>query len=98
MIPTISDLHDLLQPLNERERLAVDRAAARLFSNDDFQLVFRKLNMDCGGVLGAVFLQSNNGDTVKAGAVDGSKGPVRWLLDRLIHQHEEKQEPKEQET
>jgi hypothetical protein len=95
MIPTISEL---LQPLDERERLAVDRAAARLFSNDDFQLVFRKLNMDCGGVLGAVFLPSNNGDTVKAGAVDGSKGPVRWLLDRFIHQHEEKQEPKEQET
>ncbi len=95
MIPTISTL---LSPLTERERQSVNRAAARLFANEDFQLIFRKLNMDCGGVLGAVFLPANDGDAIKAGGVDGSKGPVRWLLDCYIHQNEEKPEPKEQET
>lgn len=95
MTPTISDL---LKPLDERERQAVDRAAARLFVNDDFQLVFRRLNMDCGGVLGRVFMPANNGDLAKAAGADGSKGPVRWLLDCFIHQHEEREEPREQET
>ena len=41
MIPTISEL---LQPLDERERLNVDRAAARLFSNDDFQLASKQMS------------------------------------------------------
>jgi len=95
MIPTISDL---LKPLTLNEASRIDDAVARLFNNDDFQLVFRRMNQQCGGVLGTVFMPSNGGDAVKAAGVDGSKATVRWLLYCFIHQHEEKQEPKEQET
>jgi hypothetical protein len=95
MTPSLSEL---LAPLTEKERIGINRVAARLFNNDDFQLVFRRMNQDCGGVLGTVFLASNGGDAVKAAGVDGSKAAVRWLLDCFIHQHEEKPEPKEQET
>jgi hypothetical protein len=79
MAPSLSEL---LQPLTEKERTSVNRAAARLFMNDDFQLVFRRMNQDCGGVLGTVFLPSNGGDAVKAAGVDGSKAAVRWKKSR----------------
>jgi hypothetical protein len=94
-----TSLNELLRLLSESEREQVNRAVSRLFANEDFQLVFRKMNADCGGVLGSSFLPSNGGDAVKAAGVDGSKGPVRWLFDTYLSSLiEEKTKPTEQVT
>jgi len=94
-----ASLNELLRPLSETERHHIDRAVARLFANEDFQLVFRKLNADCGGVFGSSFTPSNGGDAIKAAGVDGSKGPARWLFDTYLSSLDEKQEkPTEQVT
>jgi hypothetical protein len=87
----------LLSPLTGDEKASIEGAVIRLFSNEDFQLVFRWMNQTCGGVFSTVFTQSNGADAIKAGLSDGSKAHVRWLLDTYLSRYDEKPEkPTEQ--
>lgn len=87
---------DLLTPLTADEKPQVLKAALRLFDKDDFQLVFRSLNADVGGILNPAFEQG--GDAVKAAFREGQKEPLRWLFTMHLKGIPETEKPKEQET
>jgi len=92
-------LNELLRPLSETERPQVDRAAVRLFANEDFQLVFRKMNQSCGGLFASVFTPAHGMDAMTAASIDGNKGHVRWLFDTYLSSLDEKEtKPTEQVT
>jgi hypothetical protein len=87
---------ELLTPLTADEKRDVLKAALRLFDKPDFQLVFRSLNADVGGILNPAFEQG--GDVVKAAFREGQKEPLRWLFTMHLKGIPETEKPQEQET
>lgn len=87
---------ELITPLTTEEKPQVLKAALRLFDKPDFQLVFRSLNADVGGILNPAFEQG--GDAVKAAFREGQKEPLRWLFTTFLQGIPETEKPKEQET
>ena len=87
---------ELLKPLSDAEKRDVLKATLRLFDKDDFQLVFRSLNADVGGILNPAFEQG--GDAVKAAFREGQKEPLRWLFTMHLKGIPETEKPKTQET
>ena len=87
---------ELLKPLSDAEKKDVLKATLRLFDKPDFQLVFRSLNSDVGGILNPAFEQG--GDAVKAAFREGQKDIVRVLFTPFIHGIPETEKPKTQET
>lgn len=87
---------ELLSPLTADEKKDVLKAALRLFDKPDFQLVFRSLNADVGGILNPAFEQG--GDAVRAAFREGQKEPLRWLFTMFLKGITETENPKEQET
>ena len=87
---------ELLKPLDADEKKDVLKATLRLFDKPDFQLVFRSLNADVGGILNPAFEQG--GDAVKAAFREGQKDVVRMIFTPFIHGIPETEKPKEQET
>lgn len=79
-----TDLHELLSPPTEDEKLRVPMAVSRIFANEDFQLVFRYMNMTAGDVFAPCFAPADKGDAILAAIKDGAKTHVRWLLDTYI--------------
>lgn len=93
MTPTASEL---LTPLTSNEKKDVLKSALRLFDKPDFQLVFRSLNADVGGILNASYEQG--GDAVKAAFREGQKEPLRWLFTMFLKGIPETEKPQTQET
>ena len=93
MTPSASEL---LKPLDADEKKDVLKATLRLFDKPDFQLVFRSLNADVGGILNPAF--ELGGDTVKAAFREGQKEPLRWLFTMFLKGIPETEKPKTQET
>jgi len=60
---------ELLATLTTEEKKEVLKAALRLFDKPDFQLVFRSLNADVGGILNPAF--ELGGDAIKAAFREG---------------------------
>ena len=87
---------DLIAPLTAAEKKDVLKAALRLFDKPDFQLVFRSLNSDVGGILNPAF--EIGGDAIKAAFREGQKEPLRWLFTMFLKGIPETEKPKEQET
>lgn len=87
---------DLIAPLTAAEKKDVLKAALRLFDKPDFQLVFRSLNSDVGGILNPAF--EIGGDAVKAAFREGQKEPLRWLFTMFLKGIPETEKPKTQET
>lgn len=92
MTPTAAEL---LTPLTADEKPQVLKAALRLFDKDDFQLVFRSLNADVGGILNPAF--ELGGDAIKAAFREGQKEPLRWLFTMFLQGIPE-EKPTTQET
>ena len=84
---------ELLTPLTPDEKKDVLKATLRLFDKPDFQLVFRSLNADVGGILNSSFDQSG-----EPSFRDGQKEPLRWLFTMFLKGIPETEKPKEQET
>jgi hypothetical protein len=77
-----AELADLLKPLTEQERQHLAGAVIRLFANEDFQLVFRRM-----ASISPPFASVFRGDSNEAAAArDGAAGHVRWLLDTYLTQ------------
>lgn len=93
MTPTAAEL---LTPLTADEKPQVLKAALRLFDKDDFQLVFRSMNADVGGILNPAF--ELGGDAVKAAFREGQKEPLRWLFTMFLKGIPETEKPTTQET
>jgi hypothetical protein len=87
---------DLIAPLTAAEKKDVLKAALRLFDKPDFQLVFRSLNSDVGGILNPAF--EMGGDAIKAAFREGQKDPLRWLFTMFLKGIPETEKPKTQET
>ena len=87
---------DLIAPLTAAEKKDVLKAAIRLFDKPDFQLVFRSLNSDVGGILNPAF--EIGGDAIKAAFREGQKEPLRWLFTMFLKGIPETEKPKTQET
>ena len=87
---------DLIAPLTAAEKKDVLKAALRLFDKPDFQLVFRSLNSDVGGILNPAF--EIGGDAIKAAFREGQKEPIRWLFTMFLKGIPETEKPKTQET
>lgn len=87
---------DLIAPLTAAEKKDVLKAALRLFDKPDFQLVFRSLNSDVGGILNPAF--EIGGDAIKAAFREGQKEPLRWLFTMFLQGIPETEKPTTQET
>jgi hypothetical protein len=87
---------ELLAPLTNDEKKEVVKAALRLFDKPDFQLVYRSLNADVGGILNPAF--EMGGDAIKAAFREGQKEPLRWLFAMFLKGIPETEKPNKQET
>jgi hypothetical protein len=77
-----AEIAELLTPLNEEERQRLNGAVVRLFANEDFKLIFRRMNS-----IASPFAAVMTGDGLeKAAARDGAAGHVRWLLTTYLTQ------------
>lgn len=93
MTPTAAEL---LTPLTADEKKDVLKSALRLFDKPDFQLVYRSLNADVGGILNPAF--ELGGDAIKAAFREGQKEPIRWLFTMFLQGIPETEKPTTQET
>ena len=87
---------ELLAPLSTDEKKEVVKAALRIFDKPDFQLVFRSLNADVGGILNPAF--ELGCDAIKAACREGQKEPLRWLFAMFLKGIPDTEKPNKQET
>jgi hypothetical protein len=95
MMPSV---HELFTPLKEAEKSRLPAVVAKLFHNEDFQLLFRWMNQNCGGIASTSF-EVKVEDTYKAAWKDGQKAIPRDLFARYIESvGPEKDKPTTQDT
>lgn len=89
-------MHEILAPLTDAEKTRIPAVIEKLFHNDDFVLLFRWLNQNCGGIASTSFVQL---DPLKAAWMDGHKAPPRDIFRHyLALATPEKEKPQTQET
>lgn len=81
MMPSV---HELFTPLKEAEKSRLPAVVAKLFHNDDFQLLFRWMNQNCGGIASTSFDAMDMDDTYKSAWKDGQKAIPRAIFARYL--------------
>ena len=91
------DLYELLTPLSVQERERIPACIEHLFHNEDFHLLFRWMNQNCGGIASTSF--QTLGEPEKAAWKDGHKAIPRDIFARFLELvGPEREKPKTQET